>query len=173
MRSRPRAARGARVFTSSADVYGPWHGEPVDETAKPPQTAPYAVAKLEAERRLSPAARWPDRPAPRDRLRAGRGRARAIPAFIRAFLDGEEPVLHRGGTDVRDYVHVEDVAAAIVNACLRRTEVPTINVGSGAGRSTRDVLDAVAPVMGVEMRPAPSRRAALVEAGLRLGPGAA
>ena len=52
------------------------------------------------------------------------------------------------GTDVRDYVHVEDVAAAIVNACLRPTEVPAINVGSGVGRSTRDVLDAVAHVMG-------------------------
>ena len=138
------------VFTSSADVYGPWRDEPVDERAEPAAVSPYAVAKLEAERRLG------DLLGPNGltvlRLATvfgpGEHKLRAIPAFIRALLDGEEPVLHREGTDVRDYVHVEDVAAAIVNACLRPTEVPAINVGSGVGRSTRDVLDAVARVMG-------------------------
>lgn len=143
-------ARTRVVFTSSADVYGPWRDEPVDERAEPAAVSPYAVAKLEAERRLG------DLLGPNGltvlRLATvfgpGEHKLRAIPAFIRALLDGEEPVLHREGTDVRDYVHVEDVAAAIVNACLRPTEVPAINVGSGVGRSTRDVLDAVAHVMG-------------------------
>ncbi len=137
------------VFTSSADVYGPWRDEPVDERSEPAPSTPYAAAKLEAEHRLSAVLG----PSGLTSLRLstvfgpGEDRPRAIPAFIKAFLDGGEPILHGDGTDVRDYVHVEDVAAGIVNACLRRGAAPTINVGSGVGRSTRDVLRSVARVM--------------------------
>ena len=143
------------VFTSSADVYGPWRDDPVDERAKPAPTTPYAVAKLEAEHRLLALLGARDLTVLRLSTVFGPGedRPRAIPAFINAFLDREQPVLYHGGTDVRDYVHVEDAAAAIVNACLHRTEEPTINVGSGVGRSTRDVLDAVAHVMGAGAAP--------------------
>ena len=161
------------VFTSSADVYGPWRQEPVDESAPPAPTTHYAVAKLEAEHRLLRLLG----PSGLTVLRIstvfgpGEDRPRAIPAFIKAFLDREEPVLHRGGTDVRDYVNVDDVAAAIVNACLRRTEASTMNVGSGVGRSTRDVLDSVARVMGVEAeagseRVAPPWSRLVLDAGL-------
>ena len=40
---------GARlVFTSSADVYGPWREDPVCEAARAQPASPYAVAKIEA-----------------------------------------------------------------------------------------------------------------------------
>lgn len=142
------------VFTSSADVYGPWHDEAVTEGTPPAPQTPYAEAKLEAERRLTG-------------LEGGHGNVnlrlatvfgpgedgpRAIPSFINAFLRGGEPVLHGDGTDVRDYVHLDDVAAAIVNACLRPSPPATMNLGSGVGRSTEEVLRAVARVMEAEPR---------------------
>ncbi len=143
------------VFTSSADVYGPWCAEPVDEGARPAPATPYAVAKLQAELRLLALLGVRGLTALRLSTVFGPGESgpRAIPAFINAFLAREQPVLHRGGTDVRDYVHVEDVAGAIVNACLRRSEAATINIGSGVGRSTRDVLESIARVMGASATP--------------------
>ncbi len=145
------AGAGARlVFTSSVDVYGPWHEESVtEETATQPQT-PYSEAKLEAERRL---ARGPGSVVTL-RLSTvygpGEDGPRAVPSFINAFLRSEAPILHGDGSDVRDYVHVEDVAAAIVNAGLRSSLPPTINLGTGVGRSTEEVLRAVAAAMEVE-----------------------
>ena len=127
------------MFTSSADVYGPWHEEPVTERTAPEPQTPYAEAKLEAERRLAEAAG--SRSVVSLRLATvygpGEDGPRAIPSFINAFLSDEVPVLHGGGRDVRDYVHVEQVAAAILNACTRPSPPATINIGSGVGRSTR------------------------------------
>ncbi len=116
-----------------------------EETAPQPQT-PYSEAKLEAERRLSRG------PGSVVTLRLstvygpGEDGPRAVPSFINAFLRSETPILHGDGSDVRDYVHVEDVAAAIVNACLRSLASPrrsTSEPGWGAaprrccGRSPR------------------------------------
>ena len=160
------AARvGARVvFTSSADVYGPWRDEPVTEEDEAEPRTPYAEAKLEAERVLSRIAGEGASVNLRVATVFGPGEdgPRAIPSFIRSYLRGREPVLHGDGSDVRDYVQIVDVASAIVNACLRPAPAPTINLGSGVGRSTIDVLRAVAGVMGVEPRARrePSRRAA-------------
>jgi len=148
------AARvGARlVFTSSADVYGHWQEEPVTELTVPQPQTPYSEAKLEAERHLSSLGGARSIVSLRLATVFGPGEdgPRAIPSFINAFLRSEEPVLHGDGTDVKDYVHVDDVAAAIVNACLRPSPPATMNLGSGVGRSTEEVLRAVAAAMDVE-----------------------
>jgi UDP-glucose 4-epimerase len=140
------------VFASSADVYGDWHDEPVDELATPRPRTPYARAKLEAEECLRAVA-GPQIGILRLSTVFGRGEdgPRAIPSFIRSLLKGEAPVVHGDGTDTKDYIHVDDVAGAIVAACRRPPSMP-INVGSGVGRTTREVLEAVARALGVEAR---------------------
>jgi UDP-glucose 4-epimerase len=56
------------------------------------------------------------------------------------------------GTGIRDYIHVEDLAAAHLDA-LRHLEAAkasvTLNVGYGKGSSVRQVIDAVRSVSGV------------------------
>jgi UDP-glucose 4-epimerase len=152
-------AAGTRVvFTSSADVYGPWHDELVGETHEPSPATPYAHAKLEAERAIlagSPAS--PGAVCLRLATVYGPGDngPRAIPSFARALLRGEEPMIHGDGSDVRDYVHVRDVAGAIANACSPpETDAgdPVLNVGSGVGRSTNEILEAVAAAVGARPR---------------------
>jgi UDP-glucose 4-epimerase len=162
------AARFGRrlVFTSSADVYGLWRDEPVDERTEPEPRSPYAQAKLEAEARLLEVAA-----AETVILRLstvfgpGEDGPRAIPSFIRALLGNEAPLVHGRGVDVKDYIHVDDVASAIVTACRRPLPSP-INVGSGVGRSTAEILEAVVRAMGVEARarhvPSPRRPSRLV-----------
>src|SRR5207244_407098 len=78
---------------------------------------------------------------------AGETGPRAIPAFARALVAGEPAVVQGDGADVRDFVHVRDVAAAVVNAC-GRDRGRAVNVGSGSGRSTNEILAAVARTLG-------------------------
>lgn len=141
------------VFTSSADVYGPYHRQPVTESVVPGPTSPYAVAKLTAEAGVRLAAG----PAGSVSLRLatvfgpGENGPRAIPSFTRALLTGRRPRLDAAGADERDYVHVDDVAAAVINGCLLdEPPLGPLNIGSGQGRRTADVLSAVARVLAVE-----------------------
>jgi UDP-glucose 4-epimerase len=138
------AAPGRVVFASSADVYGPWHDDPVSEDVPAAPATPYAVAKLEAERRLDAVS-----------LRIatvfgpGENGPRAIPSFVRALRAGERPVVHGDGEDLRDYVHVVDVAAALLNAIVAEP-AGVLNVGSGTGRTTLEILEAVCRACGRE-----------------------
>lgn len=55
------------------------------------------------------------------------------------------------GTAVRDYVHVDDLAAAHVLALehlLSENDALVLNLGTGTGCSVRDLIDAVARVSG-------------------------
>jgi UDP-glucose 4-epimerase len=150
------ARLGARlVFASSAVVYGNApRASPVSEAVVPSPHTPYALGKLAGEwlTRLagSPggdvALRLSTVFGPRE------SRHRAIPRFIRSLLAGEDPTLHAAGHDIGDYVHVRDVAAAILNACVMAVP-PVLNIGSGTGRTTRDVLHAVAHVLDVRPDP--------------------
>ncbi|MFL5885344.1 MAG: NAD-dependent epimerase/dehydratase family protein [Thermoleophilaceae bacterium] len=147
---------GVRVlFASSADVYGSPGDAPVTEHAEPQPVTPYGIAKLEAERLVDAACRRA-RGAVSARLSTVFGphehAARAIPSFIRAMAAGERPVVHGEGDDLRDYAYVDDVAHALARCALDpfafSAVAPVINIGSGTGRTTLQVLEAVAGVMG-------------------------
>lgn len=144
------------VFTSSADVYGPWHAEPVDEQLTPQPATPYAFAKLLAETRLLAASdeRWSVLCLRLSTVFGpGEHAGRAIPSFIRHLASGTPPVVHGDGRDVRDYLSVADAAQGILAACERAGTAGTVNLGSGTGRSTLEVLEAVAAAMGVSPDP--------------------
>jgi len=148
--SRAATAGAALVFASSADVYGHWHDEPVDERVQPAPATPYGEAKLAAEHLVL------DTPNARCLRLAtvfgpGELGPRAIPAFVRALASGRPATVHGDGSDLRDYVGVIDVAAAIVNATAPdTTAAPVLNVGSGVGRTTRSIVETVAAALGVE-----------------------
>jgi len=146
--ARAAAGAGARiVFASSADVYGSWHDEPVGESTPPAPATPYAAAKLAAERCVLAS---PGAYCLRIATVFGPGELgpRAIPAFCRALARGELATLHGDGGDLRDYVGVAEVAAAIVNATASPDGPALLNLGSGSGRTTRSVLETVAAALG-------------------------
>lgn len=134
------------VYASSADVYGAWRDSVATEETDPRPSTPYSVAKLEAEKILEDRATI---------LRVatvygpGELGPRAIPSFIKASLSGGTAVLHGGGCDIKDYVPLAAVAEAFVAVARSSPDHPRVlNISSGVGRTTADVLARVVDVVG-------------------------
>jgi UDP-glucose 4-epimerase len=71
---------------------------------------------------------------------------RAIPNFVRSAVLGESLRIF-GGEELRDYLHVDDAARAVILAGERRLS-GTYNVGSGMGVSVREAAEAVLRLAG-------------------------
>lgn len=81
----------------------------------------------------------------------GEGPQRLIPGLV-SRLARSEPAALSDGVQVRDFVHVDDVCAALwAIASARDPGVPALfNVGTGEGLSVADVCRAVADAMGAD-----------------------
>lgn len=164
------------VFSSTAAVYGTPKLTPIRETAPRRPINVYGETKLAVERLLRSVARAhglrvaclryfnaagsdPDGELGEDH----RPETHIIPLAIDAALGRREPLTVFGddydtpdGTCIRDYVHVSDLCDAHLLALeALNTSEPgffrAYNVGTGVGHSVREVLDAVAEVVGNEV----------------------
>jgi UDP-glucose 4-epimerase len=84
-----------------------------------------------------------------------------IPIVFRALDNGEQPKIYGDdyptpdGTCIRDYVHVDDLADAHVQACAYVESHPNtgnqiLNIGTGRGSSVNEVLAVVTSTAGVD-----------------------
>jgi nucleoside-diphosphate-sugar epimerase len=71
---------------------------------------------------------------------------RLVPSVIRALLAGE-PVAVSSGRQVRDFMHVDDVAGAVA-ALLGSDVVGPVNIASGVGITVGDVVDQIVRLIG-------------------------
>ncbi len=62
-----------------------------------------------------------------------------IPAIVSAIAEEKPFTLYGTGMSRRDYVHVDDIVAAIF-AAMARPNAGIVNIGSGVGTSVRDLL---------------------------------
>lgn len=159
------------VFSSTAAVYGEPDMALIPETASKQPTNTYGATKLAIEAMLADVERGnglravvfryfnvagadPDR----DIGEQHRPETHLVPLVLQAAA-GERPAITIFGDDyatpdgtcVRDYVHVEDIAAAHALALewLRDGGASqTLNLGTGRGYSVREVIDAAARVTG-------------------------
>jgi UDP-glucose 4-epimerase len=164
---------GSFVFSSSAAVYGQPEVVPIEETAPLAPINPYGASKMMAERMLQDiAAACGLRYAilryfnvagadPQRRIgQATRAASHLIKVACEAALGRRPGVCIHGtdyptpdGTCVRDYVHVDDLARAHLEALdyLERGGGSTVlNCGYGRGHSVREVIDTVREVSGVD-----------------------
>lgn len=163
------------VFSSSCSVYGTPERVPVDEGQAIAPESVYAETKAIVERVLhwygeihglrSVSLRYFNAAGASFDARIGEDWTYAlnlIPVAIRALLTGGAPLQIYGddyptpdGTCIRDYIHVDDLAAAHLAAIdyLGNGGATTaVNVGTGVGSSIKQVLDAIESVAG---RPVP------------------
>lgn len=137
------------VFLSTAAVYGDQRRRPVTEADAVDPTGAYATTKLEAEQVLVESG------VPTTSLRVfniyGPGMRDSL---VNRLLSGADEPIALNGLDgfVRDYVHVDDVARAVLAAVESTVNgMRVLNIGSGIARSNRDLLatlpaDRLAPV---------------------------
>lgn len=161
------------VFSSSAAVFGtPDVDLVVEGTPKNPQS-PYGESKLIGEWLLRDLAAS-------DGIRhtslryfnvVGSGHPsifdtsphNLFPLVFDALVEGRTPRINGDdyptpdGTNVRDYIHVADLAHSHVVAARRlaagESLEPAYNLGSGDGVSVREIMSAVARVTGVDFEP--------------------
>ncbi|MEX1171246.1 MAG: UDP-glucose 4-epimerase GalE [Chloroflexota bacterium] len=170
LRAMERTGVGRLVFSSTCAVYGLPRTLPVDESAPVAPMNPYGESKLMAERLLpwfeaahglrSAVLRYFNAAGAAIDGSAGedwQGAANLIPVVLQVAA-GRRPGLHINGTDhptpdgtaIRDYIHVDDLAAAHATA-LEAIDVKgsfTVNVGTGRGASVLEVLDAARRITG-------------------------
>lgn len=74
--------------------------------------------------------------------------------FVTRMLTGHRPVVYEDGGQLRDYVHVADVARAnLLVMDDQRADFQVYNVGSGQATSVLEYARIVASVLGVDIEP--------------------
>jgi UDP-glucose 4-epimerase len=165
------------VFSSTCAVYGQPDEVPIAEHAPTRPESPYGASKLAVDRMIGDFCTAHGLGAVSLRYFNVAGASgelgedhhpetHLIPNVLRAAT-GTNPFVEIYGTDyptpdgtaIRDYIHIEDLAAAHLLA-LERTrpaEHQIFNLGNGAGFSVREVIAAVEAVTGLQI---PAREAA-------------
>jgi UDP-glucose 4-epimerase len=166
------------VFSSSAAVYGTPDVDLVTEDLPKRPASPYGESKLIGEwllRDQAVATAESAHPLRHTSLRYFNVVGSAdpsvydtsphnlFPLVFEALIDGRTPRIYGedydtpDGTNVRDYVHVGDIAAAHVVAAQRLAQgvpvEPAYNLGSRNGLSVREIMDAMARVTGIDFTP--------------------
>jgi UDP-glucose-4-epimerase GalE len=158
------------VFSSTAAVYGTPERVPITEDFPYAPVSPYGESKVIVEKILG----WLDQyrglrgiclryfNACGAEPGSGLGEqhdpeTHLIPLLLRAVETGK-PITIFGddydtpdGTCIRDYIHVSDLAEAhilAVESLMKGGPSDRFNVGTGVGRSVREVIEAVEAVMG-------------------------
>jgi nucleoside-diphosphate-sugar epimerase len=141
----------SNTVASTAEVYGlPAAHGPIREDAEPCPLSWYGASKVATEVycRVLEAHEQMRIALLRFTVLYGTGDTiqRAIPNFVRSAVRGE-PIRIFGGEELRDYLHVDDAARAVITAWECRLS-GTYNVGSGSGITVRDAAAAVLRLAG-------------------------
>jgi UDP-glucose 4-epimerase len=155
------------VFSSTAAVYGsPQNHLPVNENDPKNPITPYGASKLAAEIELIKFLSIPGNFGTALRFFNVVGASalklqdnsteNLVPLVVNNLKAGKPPLIYGcdyptlDGTCVRDFVDVRDVATAHALASSSNSSLPyAINVGNGAGRSVREVVEILSNVLQV------------------------
>lgn len=152
------AGVGSLVFASSGGtVYGSPASLPVAEDAPTLPRCSYGVSKLAVEHYCRLFSQLHGLPTTCLRLgnvygpgQQGEGQG-AVSVFLRHVRDGKPIEVWGDGSAVRDYVYVDDVAAAFLLAAEKPgTGHRVLNVGTGVGTSLLQLLQVVERVTGIK-----------------------
>ncbi|MCJ7825018.1 MAG: NAD-dependent epimerase/dehydratase family protein [Anaerolineales bacterium] len=148
------------ILASSGAVYGEQGTQPIDETAIPQPRSPYAVSKLASEYyvRTLGVLNQVETAVLRIFNAYGPGQvippsnAPVLPLFLHQAVGDGSLALHGDGTQSRDFIYIDDVVEAMVQASLvEGLDGSTINVGSGQETTIHDLVSHIARVTGKEV----------------------
>jgi len=133
------------LFASSAAVYGESDQVPVSEEAPLTPQSPYAVSKIIGEELLrrseieSCSLRFFNVYGPNQSAEGGY--AAVIPAFKKAIAEGKECTIFGDGTQIRDFIHIDDLVR-IIGLAIAAEKLPLeLNIASGEATSLLDLIE--------------------------------
>jgi UDP-glucose 4-epimerase len=150
-----KVGTGTFVFASTNAVVGPAERLPIDESTPLRPLTPYGATKAAAEMLLScyrssydirgVALRLTNVYGPRMA-----GKDSIVPRLMRAARSGATFEIYGDGQQLRDYVFIDDVVAAVLLGLGGRGDGPVI-IGSGSSTSVLDLIETVRRVTGAEL----------------------
>ena len=155
-----RRGGGRIVFSSSGGtVYGRLRSIPVPDMDPLDPISAYGVSKVTAEKycQYYHTAYGIDARVARisNRFGAGQNPARpqgAVTTFVHRALGGKPIEIWGDGEVVRDFIHITDVADALIALANARLgsgpEMPIYNIGSGSGSSLNHIIHAIEQQVG-------------------------
>lgn len=154
-----RAKVGRFVFASSSAVYGEPRRLPVKETYATRPVSPYAISKLQAERRCADfqekkllktvILRLFNVYGPRQ---AASEYAGVITSFVDRVRRGLPLVVYGDGAQTRDFIHVRDVVDAFLRVLeVKKAEGRVFNIGSGKRVSVNELAKQVLELADLDL----------------------
>ena len=150
-------------MASSDKAYGDWSGRPYREDMALRARHPYDVSKAAGDLIAQSYAATYHLPVAITRCGNLYGGgdlnwSRVVPGTIRSALEGERPVIRSDGTYVRDYLHVSDAAAGVLDlseAVRSRPDVQgqAFNFASGIRPTVIDVVQRILALMELPLEP--------------------
>ncbi len=143
------------LLVSSSEVYGTAEREPMDEDHPLNPRSPYAATKAGGDRLAY--SYWVTYELPIVIVRPFNNYGprqhpeKVVPRFITQALQGQALTIHGDGRASRDWLHVDDTAAAIeaiVDAPLDLVAGEVINVATGVDLSVDEIADLVLEAIG-------------------------
>ena len=146
------------VYASSSSVYGNPEKIPITEYSRRNPINPYGNTKLEDE---FLAEKYTKEGVAIIGLRYfnvyGRGQtgsyAGVITKFINHLKEKKPPMIFGNGTQVRDFIFVEDVARANISAMRSNVKGGFFNIGTGVTTSIRQLAEQIVILSGLELKP--------------------
>lgn len=146
---------GVTFLSSGGAVYGNTMNGFADESTNPEPISSYGILKFTAEKYLAMYANVHGVPVRILRLANAYGPGQPwakgqgiVPRLMRCAVNGDSMPIFGTGSNVRDYVYISDIAAAVVALLHSGSGEPVINVGSGVGYSILELVEMVASLTG-------------------------
>lgn len=144
------------VFISSASVYGVQKTLPIPETAATDPISAHGIHKLTIEKYLQlyrhqqgldcKIVRLSNPYGPGQRIT---GRQGFIAIAVRRIFAGEPITIRGDGTDIRDFIYIDDVSEALYRVATTTSAETLFNVGSGFGYSLNEVVGQMRELTGL------------------------
>jgi len=146
------------IFASSAGVYGNTKIIPIKENFDRNPINPYGQTKMENELSAEILTKKGLRSIGLRYFNVyGIGQtstyAGVITKFLRQLKENNPPIIFGKGSQIRDFIHVNDVAEANISAMNRNIENDFFNIGSGIGTSIIELAKMMIKISKLQIEP--------------------
>ena len=146
------------VYASSSSVYGHQNIMPITENVKRNPINPYGQTKLDDEYLFE---KYSEMGTKIIGLRYfnifGKGQTLEYAGVITKFLDrikhNEPPIIFGSGSQIRDFIHVEDVAMANLLSMTNEVSNLLVNIGTGKTITILELANMILEISGLDLRP--------------------